>query len=142
MGILGLVVATVTMTLAAAPVIAAFVATGARAREVPPLILAFSTSLTPLLLSLYQKEYVKKVERGHGRKHRGMFDISRVIDVVLIIILMPTLLNLLGSLAGANFGALQPLFSTLIQILPIVVVLDLLTDVIGGAGGSAFKKVF
>jgi hypothetical protein len=45
-------------------------------------------------------------------------------------------------MAGASFGSLQPLFNAFMQILPIVVVLDLFTDVVGGAGGSMFKKVF
>jgi hypothetical protein len=45
-------------------------------------------------------------------------------------------------MAGTSFGSLQPLFSAFMQILPLVVILDLFTDIVGGAGGSMFKKVF
>jgi hypothetical protein len=125
---------------AAAPVIVAPVT---HTKEAPLLVLAYSiASSSLLLLQFYQKEYNSRIERAHGRKRRGAFDISRIVDVILVIVLMPTLINLLGTMAGASFGSLQPLFSAFMQILPLIVVLDLFTDIIGGAGGSMFKKVF
>jgi hypothetical protein len=124
----------------AAPVIVAPVA---RTKEAPLLVLAYSIASSSLLfLQFYQKEHLNRVERAHGRKRRGAFDISRIVDVILIIVLMPTLVNLLGAMVGASFGQLQPLFSAFMQILPLVVVLDLFTDIVGGTGGSTFKKMF
>lgn len=73
---------------------------------------------------------------------RGSFDFSRIVDVLLIVVLMPTLINVMSSLTGGALGEFSGIFSAFMQILPIVVILDLFTDMIGGAGGSTFKKIF
>jgi len=103
--ILGIAVVAIALA-ATAPLIAPV----ARSEEVPPLVLAYSIATPLLLLPLHQKEHLYRVERAHGRKkRRGTFDLSKIVDVLLVIVLMPTLINLIGALMGTSFGALQPL---------------------------------
>ncbi|MCI4407606.1 MAG: hypothetical protein JHC26_00815 [Thermofilum sp.] len=75
-----------------------------------------------------------------GNKRRGDIDLGGIINMLLVVILLPTLLNTFGSIAGTSFGSLQPLLSAFTNILPIVLVFSILRDLFSGIGGE-FGKV-
>jgi len=77
------------------------------------------------------KSIIKKLVEKLKDK-RGAFDISSVMDTILMIVLLPALLNTLTSLTGTTIPGISDFLNVFTQILPIVLIFNILSDLFSG----------
>jgi len=70
---------------------------------------------------------------------RGAFDPSRLLDMIITLMFIPIVLNLMSSFLGGSSFFGSDFINLIMQIFPLLMVLDLLGDAVGGKLKDVFN---
>jgi len=79
----------------------------------------------------------RKVWKKTLGNKKGSLDLRSLLDAIMIIVLLPSLISVLGSLGGIDTSMLEPF----LNILPIVALFSAFADIFSGLGGKAGSAI-